>query len=288
MDFPQWLNIIVRSTLLVIVLFLLTKWLGKKQLSQLSFFEYITGITIGSIAAEISTGLEKSFFHGVYSMLVWTAIPFFAGLLAIKSKKARNFIEGQQTVVIKDGKIQEENLTKQKYSVEELLHLLRKKNAFQVSDVEFAVLEANGDLNVLLKKEKQPLTPQDLNLDIAPVKVPETVILEGKIMDGGLSGCGLTREWLDVELQKQGIVLDNVFVGQVDSYGQLTVDLYDDKIMLPEPQEKLLLLSSLKKCQADLESYALETENEKAKLMYNNHSEKLAEIIRKLEYLLIN
>ncbi|VEF48213.1 UPF0702 transmembrane protein ykjA ORF3 [Bacillus freudenreichii] len=288
MDIPQWLNIILRSVILVIVLFLLTKWLGKKQLSQLSFFEYVAGITIGSIAAEISTGLETNFFHGLYSMFIWTAIPFFAGLLAIKSKKARDFIEGRETVVIKDGKIQEENLTSQKYTVEELLHLLRKKNAFQVSDVEFAVLEANGDLNVLLKKDKQPITPQDLNLDIAPVKVPETVILEGQVMDSGLAACGLTREWLDVELQKQGIAQDNVFIGQVDSYGQLTVDLYDDKIQLPEPQEKPLLLSSMKKCQADLESYALATENEKAKQMYEKHSIKLAEIIRKSEYLLKN
>ncbi len=288
MDIPQWLNIIIRSVLLVLVLFLLTKWLGKKQLSQLSFFEYIAGITIGSIAAEISTGLETNFFHGLYSMLVWTAIPFFAGLLAIKSKKARDFIEGRETVVIKNGKIQEENLTKQKYTVDELLHLLRKKNAFQVSDVEFAVLEANGDLNVLLKKEKQPVTPHDLNLETAPVKVPETVILEGKIMDSGLAACGLTREWLDVELQRLGIVLDNVYIGQVDSYGQLTVDLYDDKIKVPNPQEKPMLLSALKKCQADLESFALATENESAKQMYKEHSKKLADIIKKSEYLLVN
>lgn len=288
MDIPEWLNIVLRSIILVFALFLLTKWLGKKQLSQLSFFEYVAGITIGSIAAEISTGLETNFFHGLYSMLVWAAIPFLAGLLGIKSKKARDFIEGQETVVIQNGKILEENLTKQKYSVEELLHLLRKKNAFQVSDVEFAVLEANGDLNVLLKKEKQPITPQDLKLDIAPEKVPETVILEGKIIDSGLASCGLTREWLDVELQKQGIALDNVFVGQVDSFGQFTADLYDDKIQLPKPQDKPLLLSSLKKCQADMESFALATENEEAKQIYIKHSQKLADIIQKSEYLLVN
>ncbi|GIN21288.1 hypothetical protein J1TS3_24220 [Siminovitchia fordii] len=288
MDIPEWLNIILRSVILVFVLFLLTKWLGKKQLSQLSFFEYIAGITIGSIAAEISTGLETNFLHGLYSMLVWTAIPFFAGLLAIKSKKARDFIEGKETVVIKDGKIQEENLTKQKYTVEELLHLLRKKNAFQVSDVEFAVLEANGDLNVLLKKEKQPVTPQDLKLETAPVKVPETVILEGQVMDSALASCGLTREWLDAELQKLGIALDNVFIGQVDAYGQFTADLYDDKIQLPKPQEKPLLLSALKKCQADFESFSLATENEEAKQMYHQHSKKLADMIKKTEYLLVN
>ncbi|MFD1705319.1 DUF421 domain-containing protein [Siminovitchia sediminis] len=288
MNTPEWLDIIVRSGILVFALFLLTKWLGKKQLSQLSFFEYVTGITIGSIAAEVSVGLDKDFIHGLYSMLIWAAIPIFAGILSIKSKKARDFIEGQETVVIQDGKIHEENLTKQKYTVEELMHLLRKKNAFQVSDVEFAVLEANGELSVLLKKEKQPVTPEDLNLEVAPVKVPQTVILEGKIMDAGLAGCGLTREWLDAELEKQGISLDNVYVGQVDAYGQFTADLYDDQIQLPQPQEKALLFSALKKSQSDLESFALSTDHKDAKEMYRKHSKKLAELVQKTEKYLIH
>lgn len=89
MDVPSWLEIILRSTFLVIVLFLLAKLLGKKQLSNLSFFEYVAGITIGSIAAEISTGLESNFMNGIYSLLVWTAIPLIAGLIGIKSKKSK-------------------------------------------------------------------------------------------------------------------------------------------------------------------------------------------------------
>ncbi|MBS4222026.1 DUF421 domain-containing protein [Lederbergia citrea] len=286
MDIPQWLNIIIRSSILVFILFLLTKWLGKKQLSHLSFFEYIAGITIGSIAAEVSTGLETNFFHGIYSLLVWTAIPFFAGMLAIKSKKARNIIEGKSTVVIKDGKIQEETLTKEKYSVDELLELLRKKNAFQVADVEFAVLESNGDLNVLLKKEKQPLTPADLQMDVAPEKVPQTVILEGEIVDSALAASGFTRAWLDVELQKLNVAIDNVFVGQIDTYGKLTVDIFDDKIKLPQSKPRQSLLTALKKCQADFESYALQTDSAEAKDMYNRNAKKLQNIIKKSQYLL--
>jgi uncharacterized membrane protein YcaP (DUF421 family) len=286
LDIPGWLNIILRSLFLVFFLFLLTKWLGKKQLSQLSFFEYVAGITMGSIAAELSTGLERNFLQGLYGMAVWAAIPFFAGILAIKSKKARNFIEGQEVIVVKDGKILEENLTKEKYTVEELLHLLRKKNAFNVADVEFAVLEANGDLNVMLKKEKQPLTPKDLQMDTAPEKVPATVILEGKIIDSGLAARGLTREWLDVELKKLNVALDNVYIGQIDSYGQLVVDIYDDKINIPQLQERPMLLSALKKCHADLETYALSTDNNDAKKMYEKNAKKLQEIIRKSERLL--
>lgn len=286
MDLPEWLNIIVRSALLVLILFLIMKWLGKKQLSQLSFFEYIVGITIGSIAAEISTGLDRNFMYGIYSMLVWSLIPFLAGLIAMKNKKARDFIEGQSTVVIKDGKIQEDNLTKEKYSSEELLQLLRNKNVFQVADVEFAVLEGNGDLNVLLKKEKQPITSADLELDVAPEKVPQTVILDGQIMDEALNASGLSRSWLEVELKKLNVSLDNVYIGQIDSFGQLTIDIYDDQIQIPEPQEKPMLLSTLKKCQADFEAYALQTDVEVAKQMYRTHAKSLEEIIRKSEYLL--
>ncbi|MBS4217431.1 DUF421 domain-containing protein [Bacillus sp. FJAT-49711] len=287
MDVPSWLEIILRSTFLVIVLFLLAKLLGKKQLSNLSFFEYVAGITIGSIAAEISTGLESNFMNGIYSLLVWTAIPLIAGLIGIKSKKARSFIEGTSTVVIKDGKIQEENLKKEQYSVDELMQLLRKKNAFQVADVEFAVLEANGDLNIMLKKEKQPITPADLQLDVAPEKVPQTVILEGEIMDAGLAASGLTRAWLELELEKLNVAIDNVFVGQIDSYGQLTVDIYDDKIQIPEPMPKQSLLSALKKCQADLESFSLQTDSEEAKQMYKRNAEKVEKIILKTEHLLM-
>ncbi|MBO0995123.1 DUF421 domain-containing protein [Bacillus sp. SD088] len=271
---------------MVIILFLLTKWLGKKQLSQLSFFEYIAGITIGSIAAELSTGLETHYVNGVYSLLVWAAIPFIAGLIGLKNKKVRNFIEGSSTVVIKNGKIQEENLSKEQYTVEELLQLLRKKDAFQVADVEFAILEPNGDLNVMLKKDKQPITPSDLQLEVAPEKMPQTVIMEGKIIDMGLSSRGLNRSWLDTELEKLGVALDNVYLGQVDTYGQLTVDIYDDKIQIPETKPRQSLLTSLKKCQADLESFSLETDSQEAKHMYKKNAEKLQSIIQKSEQLL--
>ncbi|MBM7717373.1 DUF421 domain-containing protein [Siminovitchia sp. FSL H7-0308] len=286
MEIPEWLNIVLRSLFLVFFLFLLTKWLGKKQLSQLSFFEYVAGITLGSIAAELSTGLERNMLPGIYSMFVWAGIPFIAGLLALKSKKARNFIEGQEVVVIKNGKIQEESLTKEKYTVEELLHLLRKKNVFNIADVEFAVLEANGDLNVMFKKEKQPITPKDLQMEVAPERPPHTVILEGKIMDSGLSASGMTREWLDVELKKRNIALDNVYIGQVDPFGQLVVDIYDDNMQVPQPKDRPMLLSALKKCGADLETFALATEDEKAKEMYSRNAKKIEEIIQKSEHLL--
>ncbi|MGM0876664.1 MAG: DUF421 domain-containing protein [Bacillota bacterium] len=279
---PEWLDVVVRSLIFVVVLFLITKWLGKKQLSELSFFEYVTGITIGSIGAEVVMGLEKNMFNGIIGIVIFAAMPFLAGLLSLKSKVFRDFIEGRATVFIKDGKIMEDNLKKEKYTTDELLELLRKKDVFKVADVEFAVLEPTGDLSVMLKKENQPLTAKDVNLSVASVKEPQTVIMDGEIFDEPLSTIGRNRNWLKTELEKQGVTIENVFLGQVDSYGQLTIDLFDDKLKVPSPQEKPLILATMKKCQADLELFALGTESKDAKQMYSQNSDKLQKAIDKV------
>ncbi|MCM3388699.1 DUF421 domain-containing protein, partial [Ureibacillus chungkukjangi] len=250
---PEWLDITVRSVLFVVVLFFMTKLLGKKQIAQLSFFEYVTGITIGNIAGESIMGLDGNMIYGLLAMTVVAAIPLIAGLISLKSKKFRDFTEGRGTLFIKDGKVMEDNLKKERITADELLQLLRKKNVFQVSDVEFAVLEPTGDLSVMLKKENQPLTPKDLDMKVASIKEPQTVIMDGKILDEPLATIGYSRGWLKTELEKLGVTIENVFLGQVNSYGELTVDLFDDKLQVPSPQDRPMTLSTMKKCQADLE-----------------------------------
>ncbi|AWI12390.1 DUF421 domain-containing protein [Caldibacillus thermoamylovorans] len=279
---PDWIDIAIRAIIFAAVLFLITRLLGKKQISELNFFEYVSGITIGSIGAEISTGLERNIFHGIIAIGIFAVIPFVADFISLKSKRFRDFTEGKPTVLIKDGKIMEDNLKKERYTTDELLELLRKKNVFQVADVEFAVLEATGDLSVLLKKENQPLTAKDLNLTVPSIKEPQTIIMDGKILDEPLATIGRSRAWLHTELEKLGVTLENVFLGQVNSYGELTVDLYDDKLQVASPQERPLILSTLKKCQADLELFALGTESKEAKQMYRLNSEKLQEAIDKV------
>ncbi|PLS18197.1 hypothetical protein CVD28_07865 [Bacillus sp. M6-12] len=283
---PEWLHIIMRSIIFLIALFVITKWIGKKQISQLSFFEYVTGITIGSIGAEVAMGLEKNIVNGILGIATFAAAPFFVGIISMKSNAFRNFFEGKGSIFIKDGKIMEDNLKKERYTTDELLELLRKKNVFQVADVEFAVLEPTGDLSVMLKKEKQPLTAKDLDITVSSVKEPQTVIMDGKILDEPLSTIGRNRGWLHTELQKIGITLENVFLAQINSYGELTVDLFDDKLQVPSPQERPLLFATLKKCQADLELFALATENKSAKQLYTKNGQKLQEAINRVAHIL--
>ncbi|HDX9612496.1 TPA: DUF421 domain-containing protein [Bacillus toyonensis] len=283
---PEWTLVILRSVFILIILFAITKWLGKRQISQLSFFEYIAGMTIGDIAAQVSTGLDSKFFHGVFAILIFAVVPFFTGILSLKNKTARDFFEGKSTVLIKDGKILEDNLKKEKYTSDELLELLRGKNAFSVADVEFAVLEPSGELNVLLKKDRQPLTAKDVGLKVPNEKEPQTVIMDGNVLDEPLSSSGHNRAWLHSELEKLGVVIENVFLGQVDSYGQLTIDIYNDKLQMPSPQNKPLLLASLKKCHADLELFSLETKSKSASEMYSKNAKQIEKILNRVTYLL--
>ncbi|MDO6630056.1 DUF421 domain-containing protein [Bacillus thuringiensis] len=285
-NLPEWTLVILRSVCILIILFAITKYLGKRQISQLSFFEYIAGMTIGSIAAQVSTGLDQKFFHGVFAILIFASIPFFVGIISLKNKAARDFFEGKSTVLIKDGKILEDNLKKEKYTSDELLELLRGNGTFSISAVEFATLEPSGELNVLLKKASQPLTAKDLGLKVPNEKEPQTVIMDGNVLDEPLSASGHNRAWLHSELEKLGVVIENVFLGQIDSYGQLAIDIYNDQLQMPSPQNKPLLLASLKKCHADLELFSLETKSKKASEMYSKNAQKIEAILNRITYLL--
>lgn len=283
---PLWLEVIVRTLVSAVVLFILTRLLGKRQISQLSFFEYITGITIGSITAYLSVDVDNHWSLGLISMGVWFLVSLGIEFLQIKSMKAREWIDSKSTVLIKGGKILEENLKKEKLTNDELLEQLRKKSIFQAAQVEFAVIEPDGQINVLLKKEYQPLTPADLGIQVAPEQEPQTIIIDGKIMDEPLATSGFTRKWMHTELEKLGVSLDNVNIAQVDSFGQLYVDLYDDMIQVPEPQEKAMLYAQLKKCEADLELYALSSDESSAKQMYGDCSSMLLGVIDQMKPLL--
>ncbi|OKP94854.1 DUF421 domain-containing protein [Paenibacillus sp. P46E] len=280
---PEWLEVIWRTVFAVVVLFFLTKLLGKRQVSQLSFFEYITGITVGSIAAYISLDTDKTWHLGIIALIVWVAFSLGIEFLQVKSKKARDFIDFKSTVLIKDGKILEDNMKKERLTTDELLEELRKKDVFKVADVEFAIMESDGAINVLLTRENQPLTPKHLGVKVAPEQETQAVIMDGKIMDEPLDTLGLTRGWLQGELEKLNLTAENVFLGQVDSYGELTVDLYTDNVEVPQTQEKPQLYALLKKCEADLELFSLSTQNEQAKKMYGRCSEQLQNLLQKLK-----
>ncbi|MBW7457520.1 DUF421 domain-containing protein [Paenibacillus sepulcri] len=280
---PEWLLVALRTLLAVVVLFVMTKLLGKRQVSQLSLFEYITGITIGSLAAYISLDVDTKWFLGIVSLCVWVGVSLGIEFLQLKSKAVRDFIDTKGTILIKDGKVLEKNLMKERLTTDELMEQLRRKNVFLASDVEFAIMEPSGDINVLLTRDNQPLTAKHIGLKVNPEQEPQAVIMDGKIMDEPLATIGLNRQWLNTELEAIGVTPENVFLGQVDADKQLYVDLFDDALVVPKPSKKAALFALLKKCEADIEMFSLSTQDPQAKNMFEDCSYALQNTIAELK-----
>lgn len=280
---PGWLEVLLRSIIGLTIVLFGAKLLVRKAVGELNYFEFIAATAVAIIVAVGSITISIPPAYLIIALFVWLIIPYLIGWLTIKSSTFRKIVGGEGVPIIKDGKVLEDNLKKHHYTTDELLSRLRAKNAFKVADVEFAVLEPNGSVNVLLKKDYQPLTAIDMKIPVAPIKEPEAVIMDGKILDEPLSTLGFNRRWLEAELDKQGVAIENVFLGQVDSYGELTIDLFDDQLEIPEPVEKPLLLASIKKVQADLESFALQTESPKGKEIYERSASDMNDVLNKLK-----
>jgi len=260
--------------------------MGKRNMSQMSPFSFISYIVIAIVAALMSINMIN-LIYGFTALLVWVAFPIALDYLAIKSKVMHELINGKEAVLIKHGKIMEENLMSVRMTGEDLLAQLRAKNAFNIADVEFAVMETNGTINPYLKSDKKPVTPHDLGIKVAPQAEPQTIVLDGNMLEEPLASLGLNPQWLSTELDKIGVSLENVFLAQVDSSGDLYLDLFDDAVELPQPKVKEMLYATLEKSQADLATYALQTEDAEAKAMFSNNSRRLEDLLLRLRpYLL--
>lgn len=280
---PGWVEVALRSFFGLIIVLFMAKLFVRKPIAHLTYFEFIAVAAVAIIVAIGSIQLTLPISYLLVALAIWTFVPFIIGFLSMKSHRFRKFVGGKGIPFIKDGKVMEDNLKKTRYSTEDLLSQLRAKNVYRVADVEFAVLEPSGDINVLLKKDYQPLTSKDMKIPISPIKQPETIIMDGKILDEPLATLGFNRRWLEMEVDKMGVAIENIYLGQVDSYGELTVDLFDDQIQVPKPIEKPLLLATIKKCQADLEGFALATDSPQAKQAYEKHAKDLTDVLNKLK-----
>ncbi|SET77603.1 Uncharacterized membrane protein YcaP, DUF421 family [Natronincola peptidivorans] len=284
----EWMEILIRSLGLFFLAFFFVRIMGKKHPGKMSTFQLVNYIVIAILTALIAAKVIPSFRLGLVALAVWIFMPMLMDFLAIKSKILHGLIHGKETVVIKKGKIMEENLKKAKLTGEELIRELRAKNAFSLADVEFAVLENTGEVNVVMKNDKKPVTAHDLGQKVAPQTEPQTIILDGNILYDALNNFGLNEGWVKTQLKGMGVDLTNVFIGQVDSSGDLYIDLFDDMIQLPQPTVKEMLYASIEKSQADFMKYALETKDEKAKKMYADNARKLETLMKELETYLLH
>lgn len=279
--------VIIRSLALFFLVWLSIRLIGKRNISKVKPFNFMSYIVLAIVATLMSLNLID-LVSGFIVLLTWLVLPIALDFLSIKSEAIHQLINGKETVLIKHGKIMEENLIQLRMTGEDLIAELRSKNIFNLTDVEFAVMETNGELNAYLKSDKKPVSAHDLGEKVAPQAEPQTVIMDGNILNEPLFSLGLNQEWLKVELEKMGVALENVFLAQVDSSGDLFLDLFDDAVEIPQPKVKELLYASLQKIQADLSSFSLQTDNNNAKGMYSRDSQKLEKLLDKLRPYLLN
>ncbi|MEK4029690.1 DUF421 domain-containing protein [Pseudobacillus sp. FSL P4-0506] len=225
-------ELVLRLSISFITLLVLTRLIGRKEISQMTFFNFVSAISIGTIGASLAIDNSLSIRNGLISLLGWSAFTIFLGFLDIKSKNARYAIVGQPIILIRKGKIMENTLRKARLDIDSLNTLLRKKNVFSTSDVDYAIFETDGTLSVIKKEPKQTLIESGMNTpktntDFFPL--PMSVISDGEIDKKNLEKLNLNEEWLDQQLQSAGInSISDVFYAEVQKDGSLYIDNKND------------------------------------------------------------
>jgi uncharacterized membrane protein YcaP (DUF421 family) len=215
---------ILKSLVSVVILFALTRMMGKKQVSQLTFFDYVVGISIGSIAAAFAVDPSINYAEGITGLLIYALFPIILAFISLKSYQVRKLLDGKPTILIYNGRVVEANLRKTKLTVNDLLEECRLKNVFNIADVAFAVLETSGKLSIELKSSKKPLTPEDMNIHTESKGLCPIVIIDGEIFDDHLMLIGKDKMWLHEELKKQNVSdVCEVLLGYIDSHHRLIV-----------------------------------------------------------------
>ena len=217
------IKVLLTSLLSVGALFAAAKIMGHKQMSQLDFFDYISGITIGSIAAELATELEEPL-KPLIAIAVYGAAAILLSKITSLFPKSRKYINGTPTILMNNGKLYRENLKKAKLDLSEFMVMCRQQGYFNLSDIQTAVFEFNGKLSILPVSKKRPANPEDLNLSPAPEFIHTEVIMDGRILDENLKRMGLDDKWLQKQLNAQGYKkAEEVFLALCDENNQLTV-----------------------------------------------------------------
>lgn len=202
---------------------MIAKIMGHKQMAQLDFFDYITGITIGSMAAELATELETPW-KPLIAMIIYGGISVSLSIIANKSLKTRKFINGTPTIIMNNGKLYRENMKKAKLDLSEFTVMCRQAGYFNINDIQTAIFEYNGNLTILPVSNKRPLTPEDMQLSPPTEEICTELIMDGRILGENLKRMGLDENWLNKQLKSQGYHnAKEIYFGVCDQNHQLSL-----------------------------------------------------------------
>ncbi len=222
-DMSECLQIIPRSIFALLTLFLVTKIIGKKQVSELSLFDYVIGISIGNFTAEMTMNLEGQYINGMIAIIVFGIISYIVSIITMKSIFLRRIIIGVPTVLIQNGKIMEKSLKNVKIDINELLEQCRSNGYFDLNEIKYAVMEANGRVSIMPYPDYKPLTPKDMSIKVPDTGLCANIVIDGKIIKNNLYNMGKTRKWIDKELKIRGYKLDKILLATLDLNDKITI-----------------------------------------------------------------
>lgn len=223
-----YLQIAIETIITFFVLLALTRLLGKKQLSHLTFFNYVTGITIGSMAANMVILSTKDYTKDLLSLVIWCLLTIIISYISLKSGEIRVILDGQPTIIIKHGKIDRKALKRTGVNIDDLTMLIRQNQIFSITEIDFAILEPDGRLSILKKPEYQGTQKSDLNIyPSPPTYLPIEIITDGKLLPKNLLEVGKSRDWLKNELSRAHIKeIEEVFYAEIQSDGSLFIQKF--------------------------------------------------------------
>lgn len=223
-DWIEATDVAIRSIISLVTLFLITKMLGKKQVSQLSVFDYVIGISIGNFAAEMAYDTKSQYINGVIAVIIFGIVAYLVSYLTMKSMGLRRYFMGTPTILIQDGKLLEKNMKKARFDMNDLLEECRINGYFDISEIEYAVMEVNGNISILPKAEYKPLTSGDMQIKINKQGLCTNAVIDGVIMKNNLKNSNLDEEWFRHELKIKGYHNTNsILLATIDIDRKVTV-----------------------------------------------------------------
>ena len=217
------IDIIIKGFMSLIFLFLIIKLLGKKQVSQLNVFDYVIGISLGNLAAEMTINSDISIINGFIAMAIYGSCSLFVSFITNKSIIARRLISGVPIVLIENGKISKKQLKKVKLDVNDLLQDAREDGIFDISKVETAIMEVSGKVTFLLKTEEEPVTIGDMKINKNKERLTANLIMDGNIMKNNLKAIGKDEKWLIKMVNEQGYSVKDIFLLVYNNDNKITI-----------------------------------------------------------------
>ncbi|WP_129690241.1 DUF421 domain-containing protein [Gottfriedia acidiceleris] len=235
---PQHYEIIMRTMLAFLILFIGAKLLGKQIIAEMNTFDFIGAISIGGIIANLAFNLNIKIHHSVIAFIILVSIIIIVSYISMKSRIGRNLFAGNPTVIVENGKILEANMRKMRYSLDYLNQQLREKSIFNIEEVLYVVVETNGRVSVLQKPQYRNVTKQDLNIPTtSESNLPIELIMDGEIMTENLRQNNQTEFELQRELKKRNLHTKDVAYAVLAANGNIYIDTYKDHITSPMDQE---------------------------------------------------